>query len=501
VGREPGLRVLSKHGDELLLISEGEEVSKGDYVKVSDGRSGPSLLAQVYEIEYFDIPGIEEDLLRDLLLGGSTYSSSDPEYASITRRIKDVRLIRCKVRGTISESGLSPSVDWLPSRATGRVERMSGEELASLVSGEGPSIRIGRTLDGHPLELPLSALDGSLTLIVGKKGSGKSHLAKLLISGLVESGAYSLVFDINNEYVGITRDRSGEPSSIASRVYPLEPGGSLRFNLRYLGVNVMADVMRNVLNLPATSLREFLRIWSYLESTNRLSFAQLGEQIERWRANEMVRDALLSRYYSLASTRLFTEDRGIVFEDLIRDAESNGGGGAIVLMLAGASTLTRRVVVEAVLAKVAELLRSGAIPPVFILAEEAHMYVRDTYWEDLVTRMRHYGAFMIFVTNQPDALKDLVYRQADNLFLFNYANDRDIEFIARYSATDPETLSGILPTLRRGRSLMMGKATGWLPVVMDVDDADFQVLGQTRTFLEAARASRGPRLAPQRTAY
>ncbi len=492
------MRVLSKRGDELLLISEGEEISRGDYVRITDGHGRPSLLAQVYEVEYFDVPGIEEDLLRDLLLDGIMVSSPDPEYASITRRVKDVRLIKCKVRGTIAGDGLSPEADWLPSRATGRVERIPGDELSSIVGGNGPSINVGKTLDGHPLGIPLSALDGSLTLILGKKGSGKSHLAKLFVSGLVENGAYAVVFDINNEYVGITRNREGEPSHIARKVYPLEPGGSLRFNLKYLGRNVMADVLRNVLNLPATSTREFLRIWGLLESSGRLTFEQLGEYIERWRANDMIRDALLSRYYSLASTRLITDEPGFRFEDFFADVESEGGGGALVVMLAKASALARRVVVEVMLAKISELLHARAIPPIFILAEEAHLYVRDTYWEDLITRMRHYGAFTIFVTNQPDALKDMVYRQADNIFMFNYTNDKDVEFIARYSATDAETLSGILPTLRKGRALMLGKATSWLPIVVDVNDADFQALGQTRSFFSGL--GRRP-VVGQRTAY
>ncbi len=495
------MRVLSKRGDELLLISEGEEVSRGDYVRVSDGGGRRFLLAQVYEVEYFDVPGIEEDLLRDLLLEGTMVSSQDPEYESITRRVKDVRLIRCKVRGTLSDSGLRPEVDWLPSRAVGRVERVPGAELSSIIGGDGPTIRVGRTTDGHPVGLPLSALDGSLTLILGKKGSGKSHLAKLLISGLVESGAYSIVFDINNEYAGITRNREGDPSRIADRVYLLEPGTSLRFNMRYLGRNVMVDVLRNALNLPATSAREFLRIWGFLESSGRLTFEQLGEYITRWRTSDAVRDALLSRYYSLASTRLLTDEQGFRFEEFFADVESREGGGALVLMLAGVSPLARRIAVEMVLAKISELLHARIIPPLFIFAEEAHLYVRETYWEDLVTRMRHYGAFAVFITNQPDALKDMVYRQADNLFLFNYTNDRDIELIARYSATDAETLSGILPTLNRGRALMVGKATSWLPIIVDVDEADFQALGQTRTFFSAQGARAVGRNVIRRSAY
>ena len=480
--------VLGKSGNDILILCEDDNVQKGDYLRIIDDSKRVSLIVQVYDIDYFNLPGLEEDLLRELLVGDSlrsmSYSLLD-ELSSITDRIRDVKMLRCKPRGTLYEGKLSLKIDWLPSRVKSRVTRLKGDEVVSMLLGTSgeKTLRIGTTRDGSPIGIPARAFDGSLTLILGRKGSGKSHLAKLLVSGLAELGAYVIIFDLNNEYTGLARSRDGTPSRLARKLLILEPGRNLRFSLHYLGRNVMTNVMKNVLNLPGISLREFLRIWDYLESNGRLGIHELGECINRWKMNEMVRGALLSRYYSLISTRLFIDSLGSSFS--IEDAiASMPDGGAVIIELASASPLSRRVVVEVMLSKLVELSSSRLIPPMFVLAEEAHLYIRDTYWEDLVTRMRHYGIFTIFVTNQPDAIKDYIYRQADNIFLFNYTNSKDLESISRLSGIDADTLKNLVTTLERGTCLMISHATNWIPVVVKVDDVEFETLGDTRTFFQ-----------------
>ena len=101
------------------------------------------------------------------------------------------------------------------------------------------------------------------------------------------------------------------------------------------------------------------------------------------------------------------------------------GGGALVISLKKSSSLTKKMVVEIILNELVQLLEREAIPPVFLFAEEAHLYLRDTYWDDIVTRMRHFGIFTTLITNQPDAINDGIYRQADNIFLFNFTNETD----------------------------------------------------------------------------
>ena len=95
-------------------------------------------------------------------------------------------------------------------------------------------------------------------------------------------------------------------------------------------------------------------------------------------------------------------------------------GGAIVINLKDISTIDRQIVLEYTLGTLVKLLCQWRIRSIFLFAEEAHLYLRETYWEDIVTRMRHFGLFANFVTNQPDTIKENIYRQADSIFLFNF---------------------------------------------------------------------------------
>ncbi len=243
----------------------------------------------------------------------------------------------------------------------------------------------------------------------------------------------------------------------------------------------MLDIFQNVLDVPGATLREFLRVWDYLESTGRITLKDMEEVIQHWHCNELVRDALLSRYYSLLSSGIFTDSERyeVRLEELYSSCPE---GGAVIVSMAGVNPLARRMIVEALLAKVVETLEQRSLPPIFLFAEEAHLYLRQTYWEDLITRMRHYGVFTVFVTNQPDALGVGVYRQADNVFLYNFTNDRDLETVAQASMTDAETVKSIVRSLPPRHCLMLGRTVGDLPVVLQVRDAAFQTLGYTRLF-------------------
>ena len=129
-----------------------------------------------------------------------------------------------------------------------------------------------------------------------------------------------------------------------------------------------------------------------------------------------------------------------------------------------------------------DLLERSLIKPIFLFAEEAHLYVKDTYWEDIITRMRHFGIFTTFVTNQPDALSDGIYRQVDNIFLFNFMNDADLEKISRVSLIDTETVKSVVRTLPQRNCLIIGKVVREMPIVMNVKGADMMVYGETKKF-------------------
>jgi hypothetical protein len=476
------MKILSKNGNELLLLAMKEDsAAKGDYLLIED--RSRSMVVQVYDEEYLSSQALIEDIVKEEVVNASSMENlHDPlNIGSLSRLVRDARVFRAKIRASVNDGKLSSDVTWLPSRVESKIRRIAMKELDSLLGRCGVyPIPLGRAGHEEEFEIYAEDLDGKLTVITGKKESGKSHLSKMLIKTLVQYGAFVVVFDLNNEYGGLGWSRAGVPSSIHQQVKVLEPGKTLRFTLDYCGKTAISGMLKNALDMPAASLREFLRIWDWCESKQSLSIDAIGNAVNTWNINELVRDALVSRYHVIQSSRLFIngEGGGLQFEDII----SGKRGAAMIIKMGEVSPTVRRMIVELVLSKIVDLLEHKQIPPIFLFAEEAHIYIRDTYWEDIITRMRHFGIYTTFITNQPDAISDGIYRQVDNIFLFNFTNDNDLDKISKVSLADNDTIRSIVRTLPQRHCLAIGKTVCDLPVVIKVAAAEVLMLGETKKF-------------------
>jgi DNA helicase HerA-like ATPase len=472
------MKVFRKSGDrvELLALSWDADLRLGDYLVVEE--DGRRILLQVIDVEYADVPGLMEDILREL--SGGTIDEVerfDPvEVESVVRSIRDSRVVVAKVR-RINDA--DPNVLWLPSRYTSRVRKM---EVAELLRDVVPIPKVPVRL-GEGVVVDVMNVEGSVTLIVGRKESGKSHLAKVLACGLARAGCNVVVLDVNGEYVSLGRRRNGERSEVSELLKVLMPGLNYQVPLSTLSEEVLADVMTYALGLPQTSMRELLRIFRDLRKRGALTFANLLRAVQSVPMNESVREALANRLLTLESTGIFTDERREDEGDALETLFPPDRGALVVFDMSRLGALQRRVFVEFLLSRLKELLLNDEIDPVVLFAEEAHLYLRETYWEDVITRMRHIGISTVLITNQPDSIPALIYRQADNVFIFNMRNGSDIDHLARNLEIDSETLRSILPNLPQGMVLAWGKVVGRLPVVFKVIDPDLMTLGRTRTKL------------------
>lgn len=478
------MRVYGKVGNEIIILARPEEeIRQGDYLLLEDVSKKMKMVTQAYEEMYVETPGLQEEILRDEVMDTSLdiIEHDSLNIRGISHEIRDYKLLRCKIRGSINGAILKPSTTWLPSRVDTKVTRLSLTELFLLVDRNGQrGIELGSGITREKFQIFAEDLDGSLNIVSGKKGSGKSHLSKHLVAGLAKFGAPVVIFDLNDEYGGLAQTRSGDLSPLSDNIFRLVPGRSLRFTMKNIGLNAIHSVFQHALDLPAASLREFTRIWKYLDERNSLNIDSLGTTIENWRCNEFVRDALLTRYHTLCSTGLIGDnDNSASLEDIINGLSH---GGLIIISLAKISSLTRRIAVEVILSNLVGLLESERIRPVFLFAEESHLYLRETYWDDIVTRMRHFGMFTTFITNQPDAIPNSIYRQADNIFLFNFTNDSDIELVSKASMVDAETVKSIVRTLPPRSCLSLGKMVNDLPVILDIKESNWMSLGETKLF-------------------
>jgi len=479
------VRLYRKEGNTVQILAlPSENVEKGEYLLIEDPTARRRLITQVIDIQFANVPGILEELLRNSTTNELVHEESfDPlGVTSHVTYIQDSRLLVCKIRGTMEDERLSVSSSWLPSRSQSTIKKLPTTSLVTLanISDDLP-IQLGETKELSQFSIDARALDGKLSIVTGKKETGKSHLSKLLVLGLVDYGAAVVVLDLNGEYTHLGFSSNGEKNEHFSKVQVLTPGDNLKITLTQMKLRVMLSILIHALHLPGTSAREFRRIWRSLQEQGTLNLQELGEAIRNWKCNHHVRDALFSRYYSLLNSGFFT-DNAAEATDLEENFYRIRNGGALIINLHDTSLVDRQIAVEYVLGKLLELLTQWKIKAVFLFAEEAHLYLRETYWDDIVTRMRHFGVFTTFVTNQPNTIRENIYRQADNVFLFNFTNEHDLETVSRAAKVDAETVKSIARDLPPRHCLVLGRAVKNFPVVVTVRALDVQTMGQTRLF-------------------
>jgi len=485
------MKLYRKEGNIVQILSfPNETVEKGDYLLVEDAEAGKGLIVQVIDVQFATIPGVLEELLRSLPDGGELIQGEDVDPLEIAPHItyiQDASLLICKIRATVENETLTPSSSWLPSRSQSTIKKLPVPTLLKLakINGKLP-INLGTTKDSSLLTIDASSIDGRLNIITGKKETGKSHLSKLLMSSLVSYRATVVVFDLNGEYLSLGMSSDGKRNINYDKIHVLTPSQNFKVALKQLSLHILLGILVHALHLPGTSTREFRRIWKELREKDKLTLNELGETIRNWNCNQHVRDALFSRYHALVNCGFFTDNIGeatLLEEALLKAKEE---GGAIIINLRSTSTIDRQIVVEYILGKLLDTLTAGKLKAAFLFAEEAHLYLRETYWDDIVTRMRHYGIFTTFITNQPDTIKESIYRQADNIFLFNFTNEHDLDVVSRAARVDAETVRSIARDLPPHHCLTLGKVVRDFPIVARVKALDIKTMGETRLFFTNA---------------
>src|SRR5207244_10599197 len=104
------------------------------------------------------------------------------------------------------EKDLSPTTSWLPSRTSSRIRPYPVNRL--IMNGGKLPLKVGYN-DGDPIQIDASALDGGLNIITGRKGTGKSHLAKLLLLSMSGLGSPCVVLDVNGACANLHKSKDG----------------------------------------------------------------------------------------------------------------------------------------------------------------------------------------------------------------------------------------------------------------------------------------------------
>ena len=226
--------LLTKLGDELNIVySPQEKVRLGDTLLIDD------IVAQVIDIQFADLPGVLEHILRKSLIAKSeTEEHIQPEVKSVIDLLADQRLAIAKIRGRIAETddgngsiqrafktGLS---EFNISRARSDIQILSQDDLCDALGLLFPdACDFGRILSGEQKDFELLADRLGINLITGMKESGKSYAAKRVLLKLIENNVLTLVFDLNAEYVNLWKGGEEQPNQFAGRIKTFTPNLAL----------------------------------------------------------------------------------------------------------------------------------------------------------------------------------------------------------------------------------------------------------------------------------
>jgi len=206
---------------ELLFYPREVDLRVGETLTLRELDTGRSVIVQVVAFRSATYPSLVQELMLALLgpeqlraplleaMGVSLFAESGQDGRS--EEMGNIKVALAKIRKTVSPErggGLHPRWEqwdgWIPARAVDILRTADEEVFANVTRSLGHRLRLGWTLGGQDFYIEGQDLE-KVNVVTGVKGSGKSHLAKVILLQLIQHGAPCLVFDINREYIHLPK--------------------------------------------------------------------------------------------------------------------------------------------------------------------------------------------------------------------------------------------------------------------------------------------------------
>jgi len=558
-------------------LSKGLEVRLHADVSVEDMRVGKFLVVRGVRSHFFcmltDVslgtssdrilsnpPNPNDDFMIAVLAGSSTYGTIQlaPMLMLTAEREKpqvvfDVNQgkTNSKKSGTQNLGSLQPQssadiellpVKTIPSHFSQVFDAKETDFRAVFGWEDDPYRRnfaIGKPIDMDvPVCLDLDRFVERSNGIFGKSGTGKSFLARLLLSGIIrKQAAVNLIFDMHSEYGWEAVSEGKQFSTVKGlrqlfpsqiQIYTLDPESTKRRGVRdaqelYLSFDQIEvediSLVQRELNLSEASIENAIILRNELGSGwinkllemsnedismfcdekrgNKSSIMALQRKLERLNDLKYIRKRCPKNYVSEV-LQCLDGGKNVVIEF--------GSHSDLLSYMLAANVITRRIH-QAYVRKAEKFLQSknpcDRPQPLVITIEEAHRFldpaiVRSTIFGTIAREMRKYFVTLLIVDQRPSGIDGEVMSQVGTRITALLNDDKDIDAIFT-GVSGGQSLRSVLSKLdSKQQALVLGHAVP-MPVVVqtrpydeqfyrEIGDIDWQEMPDEQVFAEAEAA-------------
>ena len=477
------MKLYNKVGDELYILYHYKEgLETGDSLLIWDGEARRGLLSYVIGHEFITVSGMLDELIKREIVEKeyNIMEYSSEELSKLLSGVSSLKIAKAKIIMEVKDGEVTFWSGWIPTREVS-IKRLSHNDLTRILmlDKRNVDILIGESLDESEVYIDGADLQG-INIITGEKGSGKSHLAKTLLTNIIKAGGKAIVIDLNNEYSGLRVYENGNKSDLFDKIIVLRPGtDEFCFKTSEVGLKVMQVILGSILNLPDRSTQVFTTVWKWLESRGmEPTLKNITDTVNRLNIHESIKDAIISRLSLLESMGLIrdieetTDLYNLIFGRLRE-------GGALIINLRGLDYQTMLVAIQILISKIAEILERSS-EGIFIFIEEAQLYMRRTEWLNLITRVRHLGLYQFYITNTPKSIPPEAIEQADNLFLYRLSDEDDVRYVTSIARMDARSLRELANSIPYRRFILFGKASKYYPITVNNIKIPYITAGMTK---------------------
>jgi hypothetical protein len=420
------------------------------------------------------------------------------------REIYGLRLAIAKIR-KMANPAWHPWDGWIPMRGVSVTRTADHEMLRQCIAASGNPLWLGKTLAGEPFHIERAAL-GTVNLIVGAKGSATSHLAKVIVSELVDQGVRCVIFDTTGAYAvfspdseHLSRSQKGRPA-----IVHLTIGEDLKLGIPDVSPDALSEVLKQFGLPKAVAMyfeshvaRRLARVRAQDDPEQRPPFLGIDDLMRFAQDLEaggqsVVGGAILSCLEAIQKAQIFASEpaEATAFRDGYAQIRH---GGALVIDL---SKLPRGAgIVSTLLSLLREVAERDIATelnhPLFLFFDDAQSLARRHFNAGTLLPARPLALASFCVTTMVSGLGDDLLREADNLFVFRMTVEDDIRYLARHGVVDAATLRGVVQRLRTHHSLLIGTATGGYPIIFAVNPlGGAEMIAERSAFLRRPGAVR-----------